>query len=134
MPTATVGKNEIHYEQAGEGRDLGLLPTRLAEMDVYDEIIYDLERVGRLTRFNSPGFGASIGPTDQRVETYSKIIVVAAAALGFSEYTNLAANGFGGFVTGTLAIHHEQRFDKLILVHAGPSIPGSRLIELLEIL
>ena len=123
MPTVTVGKNEIHYEQVGTGRDLVLLPTLLAEMSVYDEVIDDLARARRVTRFNFPGFGVSTGRIDQRVEAYAEVIVGAMEALGFSENTDLVANGFGGFVAGTMAIHHGQKFDKLVLVDTGPGFP-----------
>ena len=37
-----VGKNQVHYEQVGEGQDLVLLATLLAEMTVYDEVIDEL--------------------------------------------------------------------------------------------
>ena len=39
MPNLMVGNNQVHYEQVGEGQDLVLLPTLLAEMTVYDEVI-----------------------------------------------------------------------------------------------
>ena len=33
---------------------------------------------------------------------------------------NLIGNGFGGFVAGTLAIHHGDIINKLVLVDIGP--------------
>ena len=92
-------------------------------MSVYDEVIDDLARIRCVTRFNFPGFGASTGPIDQRVGAYPEVIVGAMEALGFSENTDLVANGFGGFVVGTMAIHYGQKFDKLVLVDTGPGFP-----------
>lgn len=123
MPTVKVGKNKIHYKQVGEGKDLVLLPTLLAEMSVYEKVINDLARFRRVTRFNFPGFGASTGPIDQRVEAYAKVIVGAMEALCLSKNTDLVANGFGGFVAGTMAIHYGQMLDKLVLVDTGPGFP-----------
>ena len=123
MPTVSVGENQVHYEQTGEGRNLVLLPTLLAEMSVYDDIIDELARERRVTRFNFPGFGESTGPIEENVDAYADLIVGAMNALSLSKETDLAANGFGGFVAGTMAIRHGDQFDKLVLVDTGPGFP-----------
>ncbi len=118
-----MGEAQVDYEQAGEGPDLVLLPTLLAEMSVYDDVIDDLARERRVTRFNFPGFGESTGPIGQRVEAYADLIVGAMDALSLPEDADLGANGFGGFVAGTMAIHHPGRFKKPVLVDTGPGFP-----------
>ena len=48
MVTMTLGENTVEYDQAGTGPDIVLLPTLLAEMSVYDEVIDDLDALGAL--------------------------------------------------------------------------------------
>ena len=123
MPNLTVGKNQVHYEQVGEGQDLVLLPTLLAEMTVYDEVIDELSSQFSVTRINFPGFGSSTGPIDQTIESYADLIAATMKTLSLPAETNLIGNGFGGFVAGTLAIHHGDIINKLVLVDTGPGFP-----------
>ena len=123
MPNLLVGKNQVQYEQAGEGRDLVLLPTLLAEMTVYDDVIDDLSCQFRVTRINFPGFGSSSGPIDQTIEAYADLIAATMKTLPLPADTNLIGNGFGGFVAGTLAIRHGSIFNKLVLVDTGAGFP-----------
>ena len=125
MSTAQVGGKTVEYEQGGEGRDLVLLPTLLAEMTVYDAVIEDLRKHRRVTRLNFPGFGGSTGPIGERVEDYAEGVVAALSELGLAGEMDLLGNGFGGFVAGTLAVHHGDLFQKLILVDTGPGFPDT---------
>ena len=102
MPILMVGENQVHYEQVGEGQDLLLLPTLLAEMTVYDEVIDELSSQFSVTRINFPGFGSSTGPIDQTIESYADLIAATMKTLSLPAETNLIGNGFGGFVAGTL--------------------------------
>lgn len=123
MATIKVGNSTVDYEQVGIGPSLVLLPTLLAEMSVYDLVIEDLATARRVTRFNFPGFGASTGPIGETIEDYANLIVGAMDELSIPQDTDLLANGFGGFVAGTMAIHHGNRFKKLVLVDTGPGFP-----------
>ena len=71
MPNLLVADNQVEYEQTGAGQDLILLPTLLAEMTVYDEVIDYLSGQFRVTRINFPGFGSSLGPIGQTIESYA---------------------------------------------------------------
>ncbi len=123
MATVQVGNNRVHYEQVGSGPSLVLLPTLLAEMSVYDQVIEELASERRLTRFNFPGFGDSTGPIGETIGDYADLIVSAMDELSISSDTDLLANGFGGFVAGTMAIKYGNRFNKLVLVDTGPGFP-----------
>jgi len=123
MAIINLGKNQLEYEQVGDGRDLILLPTLLAEMSVYDEVIDDLCKHKRVTRFNFPGFGSSTGPISNSVAAYADLIAVAMKELSLPRETDAIGNGFGGFIAGTLAIQYGHSFDKLILVDSGPGFP-----------
>jgi 3-oxoadipate enol-lactonase len=123
MPNITVGDFQIEWEQRGAGRDLVLLPTLLAEMSVYDAVIDALAAKRRVTRLNFPGFGGSTGPIGDAVEDYADLIAATLRALDLTAETDLIGNGFGGFIAGTLAIHHGSLIDKLVLVDTGAGFP-----------
>ena len=123
MANLQVGKNQIHYEQIGSGPNLILLPTLLAEMSVYDDVIDDLAREFCVTRINFPGFGLSTGPIKQSIEAYADLICEIISALSLPTETNIVGNGFGGFVACTLAIRHGTIFNKLVLVDSGSGFP-----------
>ena len=123
MANLQVGENQIHYEQVGEGPNLFLLPTLLAEMSVYDDVIDNLASQFRVTRVNFPGFGSSSGTMKQSIEAYADLIAEIINMLSLPVETNIIGNGFGGFVAGTLAIRHGHIFNKLILVDSGPGFP-----------
>ena len=98
MADIIVGENRIHYEQVGDGPNLILLPTLLAEMSVYDSVIDELSLHFRVTRMNFPGFGSSTGPIKQNIEAYADLISSAIKELSLPPDTHLIGNGFGGFV------------------------------------
>ncbi|MBH98325.1 MAG: hydrolase [Rhodospirillaceae bacterium] len=123
MPNLKVGKNQVEYNQIGGGPDLLLLPTLLAEMTVYDDVIDELSARYRVTRINFPGFGGSTGPIGQTVDSYADLVAETMSALCLSGDTHVVGNGFGGFVAGSLAIHHGRSFKKLVLVDTGPGFP-----------
>ena len=123
MPNLKVGKNQVHYEQLGKGQNLVLLPTLLAEMTVYDEVIGDLSNQFCVTRLNFPGFGSSTGPIDRTIEAFADLIAATMKTLSLPTDTNLIGNGFGGFVAGTLAINHGDIINKLVLVDTGAGFP-----------
>ena len=123
MPNLLVGENQVEYEQTGEGQDLILLPTLLAEMTVYDDVIDYLSNQFRVTRINFPGFGSSSGPIGQTIESYADLTAATIKTLSLPTDANLIGNGFGGFVASTLAIHHGASFNKLVLVDTGPGFP-----------
>ena len=98
MANLQVGENQIHYEQVGEGPNLFLLPTLLAEMSVYDDVIDDLAGQFRVTRVNFPGFGSSSGTMKQSIEAYADLIAEIINMLSLPAETNIIGNGFGGFL------------------------------------
>jgi len=119
----SVDGTNVEVVQDGSGRDLVLLPTLLAELSVYDEVIAELSKNRRVHRINFPGFGGSTGPIGSRVEDYANLIAGVMKELDLPKDTDVLGNGFGGFVAGTLAIHHGSMFDKLVLVDTGPGFP-----------
>ena len=119
-----VGGGSVNIIQEGRGRDLVLLPTLLADISVYDEVIAELSKFRRVTRINFPGFGGST-PAGPKMEDYAKRISDTMDKLNIPNDCDLLGNGFGGFVAGTLAIYQSNRIDRLVLVDSGAGFPPS---------
>lgn len=123
MPILSLNGAAIEVVHGGTGKDLVLLPTLLADITVYDEVMERLAAHRSVHAINFPGFGGSTGPIGPAMEDYADLIAAAMAKLGLPRQTDVLGNGFGGFVAGTLAIRHGQIFDKLVLLDTGAGFP-----------
>jgi 3-oxoadipate enol-lactonase len=113
--------------QLGEGPDLLLLHTLLAERTVFDRVLPDLAARHRLTVPNLPGYGDTppldkLGPS---VRDYADWIAGIMDAVGLPDDTAVLGNGAGGFISVSVGIHHGDRVGKLILAETGPGFPES---------
>ena len=111
--------------QAGDGPDLLLLHTLLAERSVFDRVLPDLAAHFRVTLPNLPGYGGTppLANPSPTVADYADRIAGIMDAAGLPEDTAVLGNGAGGFMAVALAIGHGQRFGKLILADTGPGFP-----------
>jgi len=111
--------------QVGEGPDLLLMHTLLAERSVYDPALPDLASRFRVTVPNLPGYGATLPleNPEPTVHDYADRIAGIMDAAGLSDDTSVLGNGAGGFMCVSLAINHGDRFGKLILADTGPAFP-----------
>ncbi len=112
--------------QLGEGPDLLLLHTLLAERTVFDRVLPDLAARHRLTVPNLPGYGDTrpLDKPDPSVRDYADRVAGIMDAAGLPDDTAVLGNGAGGFISVSLGIHHGDRFGKLILADTGPGFPG----------
>lgn len=111
--------------QVGQGPDLLLLHTLLAERSVFDRALPDLAAKYRLTIPNLPGYGAT-PPLDNSapaVRDYADRIVGIMDAANLPRDTAVLGNGAGGFMSVALGVHYGDRFGKLILADTGPGFP-----------
>ena len=111
--------------QIGEGPDLLLLHTLLAERTVFDRVLPALAAHHRLTVPNLPGYGDTppLDKPDPSVRDYADRIAGIMNSAGLPDDTDVLGNGAGGFMSVSLGIHHGDRFGKLILVDTGPGFP-----------
>ncbi|MBO6784709.1 MAG: alpha/beta fold hydrolase [Alphaproteobacteria bacterium] len=111
--------------QVGEGPDLLLLHTLLAERTVFDRALPDLAARHRLTIPNLPGYGTTppLDKPDPEVRDYADRIAGIMDDAGLPDDIAVLGNGAGGFMSVSLAIHHGDRFGKLILADTGPGFP-----------
>lgn len=111
--------------RVGEGPDLLLLHTLLAERTVFDRAIPELAAKHRLTIPNLPGYGTT-PPLDNPSPTVRDCADWIARFMDDADLpddTAVLGNGAGGFMSVSLGVHHGDRFGKLILADTGPAFP-----------
>jgi 3-oxoadipate enol-lactonase len=111
--------------QAGEGPDLLLLHSLLAERSVFDRALPDLASDYRVTLPNLPGYGGT-PPLDMEspsVADYADRIAGMMDSLDLPPDTAVLGNGAGGFMAVALAIRHGDRIGELVLADTGPGFP-----------
>ncbi len=112
----------LDVEQEGQGRDLVLLHSLLADRTAFDLVRPALAGKHRLWLVNLPGYGQSV-PRDASVEGYADQIADLMAVLGLPRETDVLGNGLGGFISVALAIRHGGKFDRLIVADSLASFP-----------
>jgi 3-oxoadipate enol-lactonase len=112
----------IDVEHGGNGRDLVILHSLLADRSAFDRVAPILARKRRVWLVNLPGYGASsAGGTS--VEDYADRIAAFIDKLKLSGQTDVLGNGFGGFIAVALAARHGARVGKLIAAPALAAFP-----------
>ena len=129
MSLIEIDGRKVEYFQEGEGPDLLLLHTLLADASVYDTVVPRLAAERRVTRLSFPGFGAS-DPGPKSVDELADWTADAMRALGLPASTDVFANGAGGFVAAGLAIRHGALFNRLVIADSGAAFPDAAKVPL----
>ncbi len=113
--------------QAGDGPDLLLLHSLLAERSVFDRALPDLASDYRVTLPNLPGYGGTppLELENPTIADYADRIVDLMDAIELPADTAVLGNGAGGFMAVALAIRHGTRIGKLVLADTGPGFPDA---------
>jgi 3-oxoadipate enol-lactonase len=112
----------LDVEQDGQGPDLVLLHSLLADRTAFDRVRPALAKNHRLWLVNLPGYGMS-SPRSGNIESYADQIAEMISLLGLPQQTDVLGNGLGGFISVALAIRHGGKFDRLIVADALASFP-----------
>jgi 3-oxoadipate enol-lactonase len=109
--------------RTGEGRDLVVLHSLLADRHAFDPVLPALAAKHRVTLFNLPGFHGSQPAMLALMDAY-----VAMIEDGFDEFSIahdavLIGNGFGGTVALAFALAHPERISKLVVSDAAAGFP-----------
>lgn len=123
MQELSAGHGVLTAVRAGEGRDLVVLHSLLADRHAFDPVLPALTAKHRVTLINLPGFHGSQPTPLALMDAY-----VAAIEDGFDEFeigkdATLIGNGFGGTVALAFAIAHPERIAKLVLSDAAAGFP-----------
>ncbi len=111
--------------QAGDGPNLLLLHSLLAERSVFDGVLPDLAEDYRVTLPNLPGYGGTppLEGDDPSVADYADYIAEVMDGLSLPADTAVLGNGAGGFMAVSLGIRHGGRIGKMIFADTGPGFP-----------
>lgn len=111
--------------QVGEGPDLLLMHSLLAERSAFDRALPELAANHRVTVPNLPGYGDTppLSTSEPDVSDFADFIASLMDAADLPDDTSVLGNGAGGFMCVSLGIHHGDRFGKLILADTGPGFP-----------
>jgi 3-oxoadipate enol-lactonase len=119
----TAGHGALTAARVGQGRDLVILHSLLADRRAFDPVLPALAAKHRVTLINLPGFHGSQPALVALMDAY-----VAAVEDGFDEFAIardavLIGNGFGGTVALAFALAHPERISKLLLSDAAACFP-----------
>ncbi len=108
----------MSYHRHGEGPDLVLLHSLLADRTVFDGVVPALSRRRRVTVLDLPGFGGTT-LVEPSIDVYADFVAAALTALGIVAGCDLLGNGLGAFVALGTAIRHGSLLNRLVLVGCG---------------
>ncbi len=120
----SAGRGALTAVRTGEGRDLVLLHSLLADRHAFDPVLPTLAAKHRVTLFNLPGFHGSQPAMLALMDAYLAVIED-----GFDEFrvardSVLIGNGFGGTVALAFALAHPERISKLVVSDAAAGFPS----------
>ncbi len=123
MQELMAGHGVLTAARTGEGRDLVILHSLLADRHAFDPVLPALAAKHRVTLINLPGFHGSQPTPLALMDAY-----VATVEDGFDEFdigkdAILIGNGFGGTVALAFGIAHPERIAKLVLSDAAACFP-----------
>jgi pimeloyl-ACP methyl ester carboxylesterase len=122
MSVINVAGGKLDVVQTGQGPDLVLLHSLLADRSVFDAVVPELAAQFRLTLVALPGYGSS-DPAGNEIGGIADRTAAIFDALRLPQDTALLGNGFGGFVALGMAIRHGKRFGRLIIADALAHFP-----------
>jgi len=123
MQQLSAGRGALTAVRTGEGPDLVLLHSLLADRHAFDTVLPALAAKHRVTLFNLPGFHGSQPAMLALMDAYIAVIEDGFEEFGIARDSILIGNGFGGTVALAFALAHPERMSKLVLIDAAPAFP-----------
>ena len=106
----------------GEGPDLVLLHSLLADRTAFDAVVPELAQRFRVTLLNLPGFHGS-PPVEASLAAYVSWIEEAFDVFGIAPRATLLGNGFVGTLALDFALDHPGRLARLVICDAAAGFP-----------
>ena len=119
----SAGRGTLTAVRTGEGSDLVLLHSLLADRFAFDPVLPALAAKHRVTLINLPGFHGSQPPLLALMDAYIATIEDGFEEFGIRNDAILMGNGFGGTVALAFALAHPERISKLVLSDAAAGFP-----------
>jgi pimeloyl-ACP methyl ester carboxylesterase len=121
----TAGHGALTAVRMGQGRDMVVLHSLLADRHAFDPVLPALAAKHRVTLFNMPGFHGSLPTVLPLMDAYIAAIEDGFDEFGISNDSILVGNGFGGTVALAFALAHPERIAKLVLIDAAACFPDA---------
>ena len=119
----SAGHGALTAVRAGQGRDLVILHSLLADRTAFDPVLPALTAKFRVTLINLPGFHGSQPLPLALMDGYIAAIEDGFEEFGIGNDSVLIGNGFGGTVALAFALAHPERIAKLVLSDAAACFP-----------
>jgi pimeloyl-ACP methyl ester carboxylesterase len=119
----SAGHGALTAVRAGQGRDLVILHSLLADRTAFDPVLPALTAKFRVTLINLPGFHGSQPLPLALMDGYIAAIEDGFEEFGIGNDGVLIGNGFGGTVALAFALAHPERIAKLVLSDAAACFP-----------
>jgi 3-oxoadipate enol-lactonase len=119
----SAGRGTLTAVRTGEGRDLVVLHSLLADRHAFDPVLPALAAKHRVTLFNLPGFHGSAPAMLALIDAYVAVIEDGFDEFSIAHDAVLMGNGFGGTVALAFALAHPERISKLVLSDAAAGFP-----------
>ena len=119
----TAGHGTLTAVRTGQGRDLVLLHSLLADRHAFNSVLPQLAEKHRVTLINLPGFHGSLPTPLALLDAYVAAIEDGYQEFGIGSDSILIGNGFGGTLALAFALAHPERVAKLVLSDAAAAFP-----------
>lgn len=119
----TAGHEALTAVRTGQGPDLVILHSLLADRHAFDPVLPALAGKFRVTLINLPGFHGSQPAVLALMDAYVAIIEDGFDEFHIARDAVLIGNGFGGTVALAFGIAHPERISKLVLSDAAACFP-----------
>src|SRR5499433_1527401 len=123
MEQLSAGRGALTAVRTGEGWDLVLLHSLLADRFAFEPVLPKLAAKHRVTLFNLPGFHGSQPAMLALMDAYVAVIEDGFDEFGIAKDAVLIGNGFGGTVALAFALAHPERISKLVISDAAAAFP-----------
>jgi pimeloyl-ACP methyl ester carboxylesterase len=119
----TAGHGALTAVRTGQGSDIVVLHSLLADRHAFDLVLPALSAKHRVTLINLPGFHGSQPCVLPLMDAYIATIEDGFDEFGIAKDAALIGNGFGGTVALAFALAHPERISKLVLSDAAAVFP-----------
>jgi len=123
MQELSAGHGVLKAVRTGQGRDIVLLHSLLADRHAFDPVLPALAGKHRVTLFNLPGFHGSEPVITALLDAYVARIEDGFQEFGIDGDAILIGNGFGGTLALAFALDHPERVAKLVVSDAAAGFP-----------
>ena len=130
----SAGHGVLTAVQTGQGRDIVLLHSLLADRHAFDAVLPALAAKHRVTLINLPGFHGSEPVVTPLLDAYVARIEDGFQEFGITKDAILIGNGFGGTLALAFALDHPERIAKLVVSDAAAGFPdeGKKAFAVME--